>query len=135
MNEKPKIPTAADLENRIEDKLAEQAIEDAANVISAAVMAKETIRDKEDSPDLSGANRDLLQRSSKSFANHLVQLDARIADVHRGIEKAIEAKNAEIRQIEERHRAFMIDAEKDLYQIKTLKAAVELAVIALGGDD
>lgn len=95
--------------------------------------------EKKDSPDLSVANesphRDLIQRSHASFTNHIAQLDARIADVNQAIERAIEAKNAEIAKLEEKHRKFLHAAEKDLYQIKTLKGAVELAMVALGMDE
>ena len=76
--------------------------------------------------------RTLIKRSKGSFLKNIEQLEQQVRAVNRAIQQSQREKHDMIVAAEARHRAYEQEAEKDLYQIKTLKAAVELAVAALG---
>lgn len=100
----------------------------------AVEAAMETIDDVTPEPpreEAPASHRDLISRSKMAFTNQIEQLQKRIDAVNGGIIDSAKKRDEEITKLEAQHRAFMADAELDLYQIKTLKAAVELANASL----
>ena len=81
------------------------------------------------------AHRSLIPRSRNSFKNHLAQLQERVDDVNRKIIESIKARDDAIHEAEKHHASRMRELERDIYEIKTLRGAVELALIALGEYD
>ena len=75
---------------------------------------------------------DLIGKSRALFTKQLESLQTRIDAVDDRIARSIKARDEAVVMAENLHRERMKDAERDLYQIKTLRAAVELAVAALG---
>ena len=75
---------------------------------------------------------DLIGKSRALFTKQLELLQTRIDAVNDEIARSIKARDEAVVMAENLHRERMKDAERDLYQIKTLRAAVELAVAALG---
>ena len=82
----------------------------------------------------SPTTRDLIPRSRASFENHLKQLEGRIAGINDTIFNAAQNRDEAIARAEGHYKEFVHQAEKDLYQIKILKGAVELAIVALGNE-
>lgn len=89
------------------------------------------VAEKKDSPDLTVA-KDLIPRSKSSFTGHIKQLDEKIAAVNREIVTARTMRDQAIERVDEEWKKRLHECERDLYQIKTLRAAIELAVAALG---
>jgi phosphate uptake regulator len=79
--------------------------------------------------------RDLIPRSRDSFKNHLAQLQDRVDSVNVKILESIRARDDAIHEAEKHHASRMRELERDIYEIKTLRGAVELALIALGEYD
>lgn len=78
------------------------------------------------------SNRDLIEKTRVLFAKQLESLQVRIDAVNEEIARSIKARDEAVTMAENQHRDRMREHERDLYQIKTLRAAVELAVAALG---
>jgi hypothetical protein len=78
---------------------------------------------------------DLIKKSRASFSQHLDQLEVRISHVNGEIAESIKTRDEAVARAEGHHKERLHQFERDLYQIKTLKAAVELAVAVLGYDD
>jgi hypothetical protein len=75
--------------------------------------------------------RTLVKRSRESFAKNFEQLQTQIHAVDQSIQRSLQNRDAVIAEAEARHRAFEREAEKDLFQIKTVKAAIELAMAVM----
>jgi hypothetical protein len=80
-------------------------------------------------------HRDLIIKSKASFENHLKQLQSRIDAVNRNITSSIHSRDEAIRRAEDHHKERLRELERDLYLIKTLRGAIELAIVALGDDE
>jgi hypothetical protein len=78
------------------------------------------------------SNRDLIEKTRVLFAKQLESLQTRIDVVNSQIGASIKARDEAVTIAENQHKDRMREHERDLYQIKTLRAAVELAVAALG---
>ena len=76
-------------------------------------------------------HRTLVGKSRESFSKNLAQLRSRLQAVNDEIDQSLKTRHEAILAADRRHNEFMRDIEKDLYQIKTLMAAVELAIAAL----
>ena len=74
----------------------------------------------------------LIDKSRVSFTKQLEALQTRIDVVNSQIGASIKARDEAVTMAENLHKDRMREHERDLYQIKTLRAAVELAVAALG---
>lgn len=72
--------------------------------------------------------RTLIKRSKGSFLKNIEQLEQQVRAVNRAIQQSQREKHDMIIAAEARHRAYEQEAEKDLYQIKTVMAAIELAM-------
>ena len=107
----------------------EQAVEQALEELQVSEEGARAL--EKEQPIENGSHRDLIKRSRQSFANHLDQLHVRTVDVQQRIAEAGAVRDEQIRQANAAHAAFMAEAEKDLYQISTLRSAVELAHAAL----
>jgi hypothetical protein len=74
----------------------------------------------------------LINKSRAAFERQLESLQVRIDAVNDEIAQSIKARDEAILMAENLHRERMQEHQRDMYQIKTLRAAVELAVAALG---
>ena len=74
----------------------------------------------------------LIEKSRVLFEKQIDSLRVRIDAVNDQIAQSIVTRDQEIEMAEKAHRVRMQEHQRDLYQIKTLRAAVELAVAALG---
>ena len=77
----------------------------------------------------------LVKRSRASFIKQLDLLQGRIEDVNRKIGDSIKARDDAIHEAEKHHTSRLKEYERDLYQIKSLRGAVELAIAVLGYDE
>ena len=80
-------------------------------------------------------HRSLIPRSRDSFKNHMAQLQDRVDSVNVKVLESIKARDDAVHEAEKHHAARMRELERDLYEIKTLRSAIELALIALGEYD
>ena len=127
------MPNALKLAPADEDLV--KAVDDAMKDLQGASKELDALYKDEPAANHATPHRDLIKRSRTSFEKHLDQLQVRIDSVNQDIARAAQARDELIARAEAQHREFMHQIEKDLYQIKTLKAAVELALASLAHAD
>jgi len=106
--------------------------EDMEAAVDSAINALDQTPAPEPEPDPQQSTvRTLVKRSRESFAKNFEQLQTQIHAVDQSIQRSLQNRDAVIAEAEARHRAFEREAEKDLFQIKTVKAAIELAMAVM----
>jgi uncharacterized coiled-coil DUF342 family protein len=77
---------------------------------------------------------DLIKRSRASFENNAQNLQQRIDHIKKQILDAALKRDEIIARAHEHHKEYLHQAERELYQITTVKAAIELALAGLAHD-
>lgn len=107
-------------------------LQDEVDMTQAIDDALETIEQvKTDDYREEPAARSLIKRSKASFAKNLEQLEAQVQSAQAAIIQSVQARDDAIAMAAARHNAFVAEVELDLYQVKTVKAALELAIAVL----
>jgi hypothetical protein len=112
----------------------DNAIERAMNELDPALRVPQQEVEQIEEEARQNTALDLIKRSRSSFENNAASLQANIDQINVRIAEATAQRDDQIARIHDRHREYLHQAERQLYQITTVKAAIELALAGLSHD-
>lgn len=112
----------------------EESIEHIDNAIERAMNELTPDQTYHTTPEKEEPKRSLIKRSRVSFENNLQALQANIDEINGRIADAVRMRDEKIAKVNDIYKRWLHDIERELYQISTVKAAIELALAGLAHD-
>lgn len=108
-----------------------EAVEAALDTINEPASSK--ILEPDASKNLeTSAHTGLLGKGRVSFEKQLESLQSRLEALHNDIARSTKTRNQAIEVAESQHNERMKALQRDVYEVQTLRAAIELSIAVLG---